>query len=54
MPMLHGCEFPGCATLTLSPYCVEHELFISAEVEIERAQRPEGAAEVVAVRQATA
>lgn len=53
--MLHGCEFPGCATLTLSPYCLEHELFIRAEVEAERSQRPEGAeAEVVAARRATA
>lgn len=38
MPMLHGCAFPGCETLTLSAYCFEHELLIRAEVEAERAQ----------------
>lgn len=37
MPMLHGCSFPGCETLTLSAYCLEHELFIRAELEAERA-----------------
>lgn len=36
MPMLHGCGFPGCATLTLSTYCVEHELLIRAVKETER------------------
>ena len=36
MPMLHGCAFPGCATLTLSTYCVEHELLIRAVKETER------------------
>lgn len=25
MPMLRSCSFPDCKTLTLSPYCVEHE-----------------------------
>jgi hypothetical protein len=38
MPMLHGCAFPGCETLTLSTYCFEHELFIRAEIEAERTQ----------------
>ena len=37
MPMLHGCSFPGCETLTLSTYCYEHELLIRAEIEAERA-----------------
>ena len=32
-------HFPGCATLTLSAYCLEHELYIAAEGEVERAQR---------------
>jgi hypothetical protein len=36
MPMLHGCSFPGCDTLTLSTYCYEHELLIRAELESER------------------
>jgi hypothetical protein len=36
MPMLHGCAFPGCTTLTLSTYCVEHELFVRALKESER------------------
>jgi len=36
MPMLHGCAFPGCSTLTLSAYCVEHELLIRAVKESER------------------
>ncbi|HLX31684.1 MAG TPA: hypothetical protein VKR79_02825 [Gaiellaceae bacterium] len=36
MPMLHGCAFPGCATLTLSTYCVEHELLVRALKESER------------------
>jgi hypothetical protein len=31
MPMLHG-----CTTLTLSTYCVEHELFVRALKESER------------------
>ncbi len=38
MPMLHGCAFPGCATLTLSTYCVEHELLVRALKETERTQ----------------
>jgi hypothetical protein len=38
MPMLHGCAFPGCTTLTLSTYCVEHELLVRAAKESERAQ----------------
>ena len=38
MPMLHSCSFPGCETLTLSPYCFEHERVIRAELESERAQ----------------
>jgi hypothetical protein len=38
MPMLHGCAFPGCATLTLSTYCVEHELLVRALKESERSQ----------------
>jgi len=38
MPMLHGCAFPGCATLTLSTYCVEHELLVRALKESERVQ----------------
>ena len=37
MPMLHGCAFPGCHTLTLSTYCVEHELLARALKESERA-----------------
>ncbi len=37
MPMLHGCGFPGCSTLTLSTYCVEHELLVRALKESERA-----------------
>jgi hypothetical protein len=36
MPMLHGCGYPGCVTLTLSTYCVEHELLIRAIKELER------------------
>jgi hypothetical protein len=36
MPMLHGCAFPGCSTLTLSTYCVEHELLVRALKESER------------------
>lgn len=36
MPMLHGCGFPGCTTLTLSTYCVEHELLVRASKESER------------------
>lgn len=42
MPMLHGCAFPGCTTLTLSTYCVEHELLVRAAKESERAQAAEG------------
>ena len=41
MTMLHGCSFPNCETLTLSDYCLEHELFIQAEVEADRAQGSE-------------
>ena len=36
MPMLHSCSFAGCETLTLSPYCFEHERVIRSEVEAER------------------
>jgi hypothetical protein len=36
MPMLHGCAFLGCSTLTLSTYCVEHELLVRALKESER------------------
>lgn len=36
MAMLHGCAFPGCSTLTLSTYCVEHELLARAAKESER------------------
>jgi hypothetical protein len=42
MPMLHGCAFPGCTTLTLSTYCVEHELFVRALKESERAHASSG------------
>lgn len=35
--MLHGCAFPGCATFTLSTYCIEHELHVRAQKESERA-----------------
>lgn len=42
MPMLHGCAFPGCATLTLSTYCVEHELFARATKESERSHSHDG------------
>jgi hypothetical protein len=47
MPMLHGCAFPGCSTLTLSTYCVEHELLARALKESERthASSPAGFAE---------
>jgi hypothetical protein len=45
MPMLHGCAFPGCSTLTLSTYCVEHELLIRAAKQSERHHEHEGAAE---------
>lgn len=38
VPMLHSCSFVGCETLTLSPYCFEHERLIRAELELERAQ----------------
>ena len=38
MPMLHRCSFSDCDTLTLSPYCFEHELLIRAELEAERQQ----------------
>ena len=38
MPMLHGCAFSGCETFTLSTYCFEHEQFIRAELEAERAE----------------
>lgn len=40
MPMLHGCAFPGCTTLTLSTYCVEHELLVRALRESERHATP--------------
>jgi len=51
--MLRECEFPGCATRTLSAYCLEHEFFTRTETEIELAQPLEGAdAEVVAAREA--
>lgn len=36
--MLHSCSFLDCETLTLSPYCFEHERLIRAEMESERAQ----------------
>lgn len=53
--MLRGCSFPGCETLTLSAYCIEHELVIRAELEAEGTQRREGAdAELVVGPQATA
>jgi hypothetical protein len=42
MPMLHGCAFPGCTTLTLSTYCVEHELLVRAVKESERTHVPDG------------
>lgn len=38
MPMLHGCAFSGCETLTLSTYCFEHDQLIRSELEAERAQ----------------
>jgi hypothetical protein len=43
MPMLHGCAFPGCSTFTLSTYCVEHELFVRALKESERANAADAA-----------
>ena len=42
MPMLHGCAFPGCSTLTLSTYCVEHELLIRAAKQSERLHGDDG------------
>lgn len=47
MPMLHGCAFPGCCTLTLSAYCVEHELLIRAVKESERQHETAAAADVL-------
>lgn len=41
MPMLHGCAFPGCSTLTLSAYCVEHELLVRAAKQSERTPDPD-------------
>jgi hypothetical protein len=38
MPMLRSCSFLGCETLTLSPYCVEHERLVRTELESERVQ----------------
>ncbi|HKN63615.1 MAG TPA: hypothetical protein VJV76_04715 [Gaiellaceae bacterium] len=38
MPMLHSCTYTGCDTLTLSPYCFEHERVVRSEVEAERTQ----------------
>ena len=35
MPMLRSCSFPECETLTLSPYCFEHEQLM-ARLEVER------------------
>jgi hypothetical protein len=48
MPMLHGCGFPGCSTLTLSTYCVEHELLARALKEAERQHEHEADEELVA------
>ena len=57
MPMLHGCSFPGCDTLTLSAYCYEHELLIRAEIDAERARIATGdrpvARELAALNYAT-
>ena len=35
MPMLRSCSFPQCETLTLSPYCYEHDQ-LTAKLETER------------------
>jgi hypothetical protein len=43
--MLHGCAFPGCSTLTLSTYCVEHELLIRAAKQSERLHEHDEAVE---------
>lgn len=48
MPMLHGCAFPGCTTLTLSAYCVEHELLMRAMKESERQQEQASCGELAA------
>ena len=48
MPMLHGCAFPGCSTLTLSTYCVEHELLIRAVKESERQHEHDADTELTA------
>jgi len=38
MAMLGCCNVPGCETLTLSPYCLEHEqLIVSVDAERARA-----------------
>jgi hypothetical protein len=47
MPMLRGCNFPDCETLTLGAYCLEHELFIRAETEAERKQGPEATSQEI-------
>ena len=36
MPMLHSCGYPGCATRTLSTYCLEHEVVVRAKMLAER------------------
>jgi len=36
MPMLHSCAARGCKTLTLSTYCVDHELLRRLELQLER------------------
>ena len=38
VPMLHCCSFVGCHTLTLSPYCWEHERLLRTQIEDEREQ----------------
>lgn len=38
MPMLRSCSFSDCETLTLSPYCMEHEQLVAGLEADRRAQ----------------
>ncbi len=54
MPMLHSCAFRDCATLTLSTYCIEHEMLMRALRESERPHQHEAPVATAAAATAAA
>lgn len=39
MPLVHACSAPGCSTITMGRYCIEHEARPAGSIEEPRPRR---------------